>query len=99
MVYEHRDEPPEAWNTWNGKKIPRYRRCYAGIVRNGLPLLNDRNSSEFSNEIIVDYKMEFAESIRELSNIAYDINGDDAKRILRNILRWISQKQEELNNF
>jgi hypothetical protein len=93
MVYEHREEPPESWNTWKGKKIPRYRRCYAGIVSNGLPLLKD---AESRNNSLKNYKREFAESLKELSNIAYDIGGDDAKRVLKNIWRWVEQKQKEL---
>jgi hypothetical protein len=41
MVYEHRDDPPESWRTWKGKRIHSLRRCYAGIVRNGLSLLEE----------------------------------------------------------
>jgi hypothetical protein len=95
MVYEHREERPESWNTWKGKKIPRYRRCYAGIVSNGLPLLKD---AESGIETFRDCKREFTESLRELSDIAYDISGDDAKRILKNIWRWVEQKQKELRD-
>jgi hypothetical protein len=86
MVYEHRDEPPESWNTWKGKKVARYRRCYAGIVSNGLPLLKDVESG---NKTLKNYKREITESLKELSDIAYDIGGDDAKRILKNIWRWV----------
>jgi hypothetical protein len=95
MVYEHRDDPPASWNTWKGKKIPRYRRCYAGIVSNGLPLLKD---AEPGDKTFMNYKREFAESLSELSDIAYDISGDDAKRILKNIWRWAEQKQKELRD-
>jgi hypothetical protein len=36
--------------------------------------------------------------LKELNDIAYDIGGDDAKRILKNIWRWIEQKQKELTD-
>lgn len=96
MVYEHRDEPPISWSTWKGKRIPKYRRCHAGIVRNGLPLLNDNSRDESDKDTLKNFKMEFTDSLRELSDIAYDISGDDAKRILENIWRWLEQKQKEL---
>jgi hypothetical protein len=96
MVYEHRDELPTMWRTWKGKKIPTYRRCHAGIVRNGLPLLKDKTNTESDNKLFRNYKKEFTDSLRELSDIAYDISGDDAKRILKNIWRWVEQKQKEL---
>jgi hypothetical protein len=28
----------------------------------------------------------------------YDVSGDDAKRILKNIWRWVEQKQKELKD-
>jgi hypothetical protein len=98
MVYEHRDEHPASWRTWRGKKIPTYRRCYAGIVRNGLPLLNDNVDTESNNRAFRNYKIEFIDSMRELNDIAFDITGDDAKRILKNIWRWLEQKQKELGD-
>jgi hypothetical protein len=96
MIYEHRDEPPESWRTWKGKRIPTYRRCHAGIVKHGLPLLKDKNNRESNDEAFKDYKIEFADSLSELRDIAYDISGEDAKRILKNIWRWVDQKQKEL---
>lgn len=98
MIYEHRDEPPESWRTSKGRKIPTYRRCYAGIVRNGLPLLKEEVKIEQRDDAGENFKREFVDSIRELSDIAYDISGDDAKRILNNIWRWLDQKQIELRH-
>jgi hypothetical protein len=31
-------------------------------------------------------------------DIMYDVSGDDAKRILKNIWRWVEQKQKELKD-
>jgi hypothetical protein len=50
MVYEHRDEPPESWRTWKGKKIPALRRCYAGIVSNSLPFLKEETETGHIDE-------------------------------------------------
>jgi hypothetical protein len=80
-----------------GKKMATYRSCHTEIVRNGLPLLKDNNGTESDNELFKNYKKESTDSSRELSDIAYDISGDDAKRILKNILCWVDEKQKEMS--
>lgn len=77
MVYEHRDELPVSWSTWKGKRIPRYRRCHAGIVRNGLPLLKEENETEHSKKTDKNYKREFADSI-----FFYSSNKDQVAKII-----------------
>jgi hypothetical protein len=51
----------------NGKRIPRYRMCHAGIVRTGLPLLKDISDTDPSDGTYRNYKTEFADSIKELT--------------------------------
>lgn len=113
IVYEHRDEPPVKEDIYNGKKYLRYRRCNAGTVKEGLPLIveseiQQRNqhqqqqqqqqpqSQQQEQENSTDYLAEMVYSLRELDEISHDISGEDAKRILKNIWRWIAAKREEL---
>jgi hypothetical protein len=66
-------------------------------VKHGLPLLKDKNNPESDDEPFKDYKIVFADSLRELRDIVYDISGDDAKSILNNIWHWLDMKQKDLS--
>ena len=41
IVYEHRDEGPIRELTCKGKKRFAYRRCYTGVILDGLPLIKE----------------------------------------------------------
>jgi hypothetical protein len=51
-------------------------------------------SSQF--EYVSKSESILTESLKELSDIEYDVSGDDAKRILKNIWPWVEHKQKEL---
>lgn len=82
----------------DGKRRRKYRRCHAGIVRTTLPLSKDISDTNPSDGTFRNYKTEFADSIKELTDILYDVSGEDAKRILKNIWRWVEHKQKELKD-
>jgi hypothetical protein len=107
IVYEHREEPPASWNLFKGKKVPRYRRCYTGVIRDGLPFLEEKEEKlaaiEGTTEQIVkeetkelDYKKIFQDHLHEINEIAFDISGEEAKRILKNLWRYLNEQRQEL---
>jgi hypothetical protein len=91
ITYEHRDEPPIREDmSKNGTVRRRYRRCYTGVIHNGLPFLEEREGEEEKSGL--DYKNKYEDTIQELSEIALDISGEEAKRILKNLQRYLETK-------
>ena len=96
ITYEHRDEPPIREDTSkNGSVRRRYRRCYTGVIHNGLPFVEEREEEEEKSEL--DYKNKYEDTIHELSEIAVDISGEEAKRILNNLQRYLETKRHEMS--
>lgn len=112
MVYEHRDEPPIRDYIYRNQKYPRYRRCNAGIVKGGLPLMQEPKEEEQQRQLKPrpeqqqeqqesrheekDYLAEMIYTLKELDEISHDISGEESKRILKNIWRWLAEKRQEL---
>jgi hypothetical protein len=107
IVYEHRDEGPIREFIYRGKKSASYRRCYTGVIREGLPFLEEKEEKlaaiEGKTEQIVkeetkglDYKKIFQDHIHEINEIAFDISGEEAKRILKNLWRYLNEQRQEL---
>lgn len=95
ITYEHRDEPPIREDmSKNGSVRKRYRRCYTGVIHNGLPFMEEREEEEKSG---LDYKNKYEDTINELSEIAFDISGEEAKRILKNLQRYLETKRHEMS--
>ena len=96
ITYEHRDEPPIREDmSKNGSIRRRYRRCYTGVIHNGLPFVEEREEEEEKSEL--DYKNKYEDTIHELSEIAVDISGEEAKRILNNLQRYLETKRHEMS--
>jgi hypothetical protein len=96
ITYEHRDEPPVREDmSKNGSVRRRYRRCYTGVIHNGLPFVEEREEEEEKSEL--DYKNKYEDTIHELSEIAVDISGEEAKRILNNLQRYLETKRHEMS--
>ena len=96
ITYEHRDEPPIREDmSKNGSVRRRYRRCYTGVIHNGLPFVEEREEEEEKSEL--DYKNKYEDTIHELSEIAVDISGEEAKRILNNLQRYLETKRHEMS--
>jgi hypothetical protein len=102
MIYEHRDEPPIKEFIYRGIKHKQYRRCNAGPVQEGLPLIYENRPSlvlideteeymKVKNELVLS-----KDDLKELDEIANDITGEEAKRILKNIRCWIEDKRSKL---
>lgn len=114
MVFEHRDELPvkEYWyTTKKGKKQHhfRYRRCNAGVVTEGIPLISEQQapppqpkvkskSTNISSRAkhFSSHTTKLIEALEELQEILYDTSGEEAKRILKNVRRWVPDKIKEL---
>ena len=104
IVFEHRDEGPTREFICRGKKSATYRRCYTGVIRDGLPFLEEKEAAvEGTTEQIVkeetkelDYKKIFQDHIDEINEIAFDISGEEAKRILKNLWRYLNEQRQEL---
>jgi len=80
ITYEHRDEPPIREDmSKNGSIRRRYRRCYTGVIHNGLPFVEEREEEE-EEKSELDYKKLFEDHVHELSEIAFDLSGEDAKK-------------------
>jgi hypothetical protein len=96
ITYEHRDEPPIREDmSKNGSVRRRYRRCYTGVIHNGLPFVEEREEEEEKSGL--DYKNKYEDTIHELSEIAFDISGEEAKRILKNLQRYLETKRHEMS--
>lgn len=96
ITYEHRDEPQIREDmSKNGSVRRRYRRCYTGVIHNGLPFVEEREEEEEKSEL--DYKNKYEDTIHELSEIAVDISGEEAKRILNNLQRYLETKRHEMS--
>ena len=113
IVYEHRDEGPIRELTCKGKKRFAYRRCYTGVILDGLPLIKEdeekipekkaietkQQQQQLRNKEtieLVDYKNIFQDHIHEINEIAFDISGEEAKRILKNLWRYLNEQRQEL---
>lgn len=97
ITYEHRDEPPIREDlSKNGSVRRRYRRCYTGVIHNGLPFVEEREEKE-QEKSGLDYKNKYEDTIHELSEIVVDISGEEAKRILNNLQRYLETKRHEMS--
>lgn len=108
LIYEHRDEPPIREFIYRGRKSKTYRRCDAGTVTDGLPFVEDPKEEKHPQEqhamaaALVeeseekDYLTEMIFSLKELDEISHDISGDESKRILKNIWRWLEERRSDL---
>jgi predicted ATP-binding protein involved in virulence len=102
MIYEHRDEAPIREYIYRGQKYLRYRRCHGGTVQDSLPFIDEKQvvtTTEEKEEKEIDKSKHYKEMIahlKELDEISHDISGEESKRILRNIWRWIDDKRLEL---
>jgi hypothetical protein len=96
ITYEHRDEPPIREDmSKNGSVRRRYRRCYTGVIHNGLPFVEEREEEEKKSGL--DYKNKYEDTIHELGEIAFDISGEEAARILKNLQRYLETKRHEMS--
>lgn len=101
IIYEHRDEPPIKEFTYRGKKMKRYRRCNTTFTENPIEsvLKNERKEimqqqqeqkqMKKEQQQSQDWQKLYADLIHELKGIVYDIDGETAIRMIKNIRRML----------
>ena len=108
IVYEHRDEGPIREFIYRGKKSATYRRCYTGVIRDGLPILQEKEERlgtiEGTTEQVVkeetkelDFKKIFQDHMHDINEIAFDISGEEVKRNLKHLWRYLNEQSRDRN--
>jgi hypothetical protein len=95
ITYEHRDEPPVREFIYRGRQYFRHRRCNGGTVKADAQLPEREEAQAAAAAAAeaptdIDYKKMYLDLSQELYNIVYDLDGETAIRMVKNIRRMIS---------
>jgi hypothetical protein len=96
LIFEHRDEPPIREFIYKGRhKMYTYRRCDGGVVKQtGLPQPKEPEQKQERKQR-QNYEQRYIDLLQELKNIVYDIDGDTAIRMIKNIRRMIEMAEAQ----